>query len=82
MKGGVDLLLKHLIAFVAENFNRSALLVGREAELPQFLQDLSVKARDRVRYAGFQPPERLPEYFCSGGRLWSCPAAMTGGAWL
>ena len=60
---GVNLLFKAFDRLVAENLNVRLLLVGREAELPQFIQDLSVKARDRVCYAGFQPPERLPEYF-------------------
>ena len=60
---GVDLLFKAFDRLVAENLNVRLLLVGREGQLPQFIQDLSVKARDRVRYAGFQPPGRLPEYF-------------------
>ena len=60
---GVDLLFKGFDRLVAENLNVRLLLVGREGQLPQFIQDLSVKARDRIRYAGFQPPERLPEYF-------------------
>jgi glycosyltransferase involved in cell wall biosynthesis len=56
---GVDLLLK---AFAQLPGGR-LLMVGREAELPQFLETLPAAVRSRVEYAGFQPPEALPAVF-------------------
>ena len=60
---GVDLLLRAFDRLVATGRNVQLLLVGREAELPSFLEMISPAARSRIRYEGFQPPERLPEYF-------------------
>jgi glycosyltransferase involved in cell wall biosynthesis len=56
---GVDLLLS---AF-SRLENARLLLVGREAELPSLLATLPEKARARITYAGFQPPEDLPRFF-------------------
>jgi glycosyltransferase involved in cell wall biosynthesis len=56
---GVDLLL----AAFAQMDNSRLILVGREAELPEMLSKLSQQARERVEYAGFQPPEALPQLF-------------------
>lgn len=39
------------------------LLAGREAELPSLLASLPMPVRERVVYAGFQPPEELPRHF-------------------
>ncbi len=60
---GVDLLLTAFDQLVIKGLNAQLLLVGREAEVPQFLRVISPAARARINYAGFQPPERLPEYF-------------------
>ncbi len=60
---GVDLLLIAFERIVAKGFDVILLLVGREADLPEFLATVSTAARARIRYEGFQQPERLPEYF-------------------
>lgn len=57
---GLDLLLA---AFETLPSNVRLLLVGREAELPQMLGKLSDSTRQRIEYAGFQPPEALPAFF-------------------
>lgn len=57
---GVDLLLA---AFSRLPDNTRLLLVGREAELPALLASLPATIRDRITYAGFQPPDALPRYF-------------------
>lgn len=57
---GVDNLLA---AFSALPESARLLLVGREAELPQFLAPLPAPVRARIRYAGFQAPDALPEFF-------------------
>src|SRR5262249_56320903 len=48
---------------VATGANVQLLLVGREADLPRFMQMVSSAARERIRYEGFQAPESLPTYF-------------------
>jgi glycosyltransferase involved in cell wall biosynthesis len=60
---GVDLLLTAFDRLIAKGLNAYLLLVGREAELPQFLRVVSSASHARIHYAGFQPPERLPEFF-------------------
>jgi len=57
---GVDHLLS---AFATLPENARLLLVGREAELPQLLASLAPAVRERVRYAGFQAPDALPQFF-------------------
>jgi glycosyltransferase involved in cell wall biosynthesis len=57
---GVDILLA---AFQRLGTCARLLLVGREADLPQFLAPLPAPVRERITYAGFQPPEDLPRYF-------------------
>ena len=57
---GVDLLLA---AFARLGENARLLLVGREAELPALLAPLPAAVRERIVYAGFQPPEELPRFF-------------------
>ena len=37
--------------------------MGREAELPQLLAPLPASVKERITYAGFQPPEELPRFF-------------------
>jgi glycosyltransferase involved in cell wall biosynthesis len=61
---GVDLLLLAFDRLVVKGHDVRLLLVGREAELPQFLGPISAAARSKkIRFEGFQPPERLAEYF-------------------
>jgi glycosyltransferase involved in cell wall biosynthesis len=60
---GVDLLLAAFNRLVADGANARLLLVGREASLPCFLAEVGSQARSRISYEGFQPPERLSEYF-------------------
>jgi glycosyltransferase involved in cell wall biosynthesis len=60
---GVDLLLLAFDRLIARGLDARLLLVGREADLPKFLEMISPAARSRIRYEGFQAPERLPEYF-------------------
>jgi glycosyltransferase involved in cell wall biosynthesis len=60
---GVDLLLLAFDRLVTRGLDARLLLVGREADLPKFLATVSHATRSRVCYEGFQPPERLPEYF-------------------
>jgi glycosyltransferase involved in cell wall biosynthesis len=60
---GVDLLLLAFDRLIASGMDARLLLVGREAELPKFVSLVSQAARSKICYAGFQAPERLPEYF-------------------
>jgi glycosyltransferase involved in cell wall biosynthesis len=60
---GVDLLLLAFDRLVSRGLDARLLLVGREADLPKFLAKVSPGTRSRVCYEGFQPPERLAEYF-------------------
>jgi glycosyltransferase involved in cell wall biosynthesis len=60
---GIDLLVLAFERLVASGTNAQLLLVGREAALPKFLQMVSPATRSKIRYEGFQPLERLPEYF-------------------
>jgi len=60
---GVDLLLSAFERLVAAEVDARLLLVGREAELPHFMKVVSPAVRSKIHYEGFQPPERLPEYF-------------------
>jgi glycosyltransferase involved in cell wall biosynthesis len=57
---GVDTLLA---AFQRLGTSARLLLVGAEAELPQFLAPLPADIRARIVYAGFQAPEELPRFF-------------------
>ncbi len=60
---GVDLLLTAFDRLVTKGIDARLLMVGREADLPQFLAGVSPQARSRISYEGFQPPEALPQYF-------------------
>jgi glycosyltransferase involved in cell wall biosynthesis len=62
---GVDLLLTAFDRVVAKGVDVQLRLVGREASLSEFFESVSPEGRARIRYEGFQPPERLPEYFSS-----------------
>ena len=52
-----------LAAFAMLPENARLLLVGREAELPRMLKTIPVTVKVRIRYAGFQAPENLPQFF-------------------
>ncbi len=60
---GVDLLLVAFERLVAKGLDVSLLLVGREAELPELLVGVTEAARARIRYEGFQPPDKLRIFF-------------------
>lgn len=57
---GVDLLFT---AFQRLGGGASLLLLGPEAQLPDFLAPLPPEVRVRIEYAGFQAPEDLPKFF-------------------
>ena len=60
---GVDLLLAAFDRALKKGLNANLLLVGREADLPQMLQQLSDSTRSKIEYAGFQAPENLPHFY-------------------
>lgn len=60
---GVDLLLIAFDRLIAKGFDAELMLVGREAELGDFMPAVGRQARARIHYEGFQAPDRLPEYF-------------------
>jgi glycosyltransferase involved in cell wall biosynthesis len=60
---GIDLLLQAFDRIVASGHDVRLRLVGREAELPNFLPTVSPAARSKIVYEGFQAPEALPRYF-------------------
>jgi glycosyltransferase involved in cell wall biosynthesis len=60
---GVDVLLLAFDRLIAGGMDARLLLVGREAELPEFMNLVSPETRLKVDYEGFQAPESLPAYF-------------------
>ncbi len=60
---GVDVLLLAFDRLIASGIDARLLLVGREAELPKFMNLVSPATRSKVDYEGFQAPESLPAYF-------------------
>lgn len=60
---GIDLLLRAFAQLGREGVAARLLLVGREADLPQFLAPLAPEICTRISYAGFLPPEELPAQF-------------------
>jgi len=60
---GVDLLLTAFDRMITKGFDAKLLLIGREADLPEFLHSVGSQALSRIHYEGFQAPERLAEYF-------------------
>lgn len=60
---GVDVLLTAFNRMIAGGLCAELTMVGREAELAEFMAAISPEARAHIRYEGFQAPERLPEYF-------------------
>jgi glycosyltransferase involved in cell wall biosynthesis len=63
---GIDLLLLAFDQLINKGIDARLLLVGREAELPELLAKLDGNTHSRIRYEGFQTPERLPEFFARG----------------
>lgn len=60
---GIDLLLGAFDRLVFEGGDVRLRLVGREAELPQWLRKVSTAARERIAYEGFHAPEDLPRCY-------------------
>ena len=60
---GVDVLLLAFDRLIASGVDARLLLVGREAELPKFMNLVSPSTRLKVDYEGFQAPDSLPSYF-------------------
>ncbi|WP_089089941.1 glycosyltransferase family 4 protein [Nodularia sp. NIES-3585] len=60
---GVDLLLQAFEKLIQMGLAARLLLVGREADLPQMLTEVSENTRQYIEYAGFQAPEDLPQFF-------------------
>jgi glycosyltransferase involved in cell wall biosynthesis len=63
---GIDLLLLAFDRLITEGFDARLLLVGREAELPNYLEMVTPASRAQIHYKGFQPPDHLPKYFGLG----------------
>jgi glycosyltransferase involved in cell wall biosynthesis len=74
---GVDLLLAAFERLVEKGLDVELRLVGREANLSEFLENLTPGGRARVCYEGFQPPDRLPEYF-SNSDIFVLPSRHDG----
>jgi glycosyltransferase involved in cell wall biosynthesis len=60
---GVDLLIAAFDRLIRNGIKARLELVGQEAQLADFLKDISAEARSRITYHGFQAPARLPEFF-------------------
>ncbi len=60
---GVDLLLSAFDRLIGNGIKARLELVGQEGQLPEFLKAISAEARSRITFHGFQPPDRLPEFF-------------------
>lgn len=60
---GVDLLLEAFESLVEDDLPVELRLVGREADLPDMLRDVSARTREHVVFEGFQDPMDLPEFF-------------------
>ena len=59
----VDILLLAFDRLIAGGVEARLLLVGREAELPTFMELVGPATKARIQYEGFQAPESLPAYF-------------------
>lgn len=60
---GIDVLLQAFDRLIAGGAEARLLLVGREAELPEFMNLVTPATRAKIDYEGFQAPEALPSYF-------------------
>jgi glycosyltransferase involved in cell wall biosynthesis len=74
---GLDILLAAFDRLVLSGQDGVLRLVGREAELPEMLRQVDPKTRSRIDYLGFQPPERLPEFF-AGNDVFILPSRHDG----
>ncbi len=63
---GIDLLLHAFAQLVAEGVSGRLELIGREADLPSYLDTLDEKIRRRIAYRGFLSPADLPAAFARG----------------
>lgn len=63
LRKGVDLLLRAFDRLIGSGLDARLLLIGRQAQLNDFLAEVSQRARAKISYVGFQSPERLPNYF-------------------
>jgi glycosyltransferase involved in cell wall biosynthesis len=59
----VDVLLLAFDRLISIGMEARLLLVGREAELPTFMELVGAKTKAKIQYEGFQAPESLPRYF-------------------
>lgn len=64
LRKGIDLLIQAFAELTQGGVRSRLLLVGREGHLPPLLAALPPNVRDRITYAGFQPPSDLPRHFC------------------
>ena len=60
---GVDLLLGAFERLVEDGADVELRLVGREADLPDFMHRVGSEAKSRIDALGFRPPEELPALF-------------------
>jgi glycosyltransferase involved in cell wall biosynthesis len=60
---GIDILLRAFASLIAEKIPARLELVGREAQLPEFIGSIAPAARERISYLGFKPPSELPAIF-------------------
>jgi glycosyltransferase involved in cell wall biosynthesis len=60
---GVDLLLKAFQRVIESGLPAKLLLVGREADLPGMLEEIPSEVQEHIEFAGFQAPDKLPEFF-------------------
>lgn len=74
---GLDILLAAFDRLVRSGQDGVLRLVGREAELPEMLRQVDAKTKSRIDYLGFQPPERLPEFF-AGNDVFVLPSRHDG----
>ncbi len=74
---GVDLLIRAFDRLVRSGAAVQLHLVGQEAELPTFLQDINSQTRNRIHFKGFHPPAKLPEFF-SQADLFVLPSRHDG----
>ncbi|MBK3665349.1 glycosyltransferase family 4 protein [Bradyrhizobium diazoefficiens] len=74
---GLDILLAAFDRLVLAGHDATLRLVGREAELSDMLRQVDPKTKARIDYLGFQPPERLPEFF-AGNDVFVLPSRHDG----
>lgn len=60
---GVDVLLIAFARLIESGSNAKLQLIGREADLPQFMEQVSDTVKQRIEFLGFQPVDELPASF-------------------